>query len=595
MTIRKVWGSRVDHPVAETFVGQKGTIFFNETGFGIANPLRISDGVTPGGNILANPAYTSTGTVAPSNPLPGQLWYNPTTKELWAYYNGAFQGTINAATPSTLGGIKAGLGVVVASDGTLSLDSTGIPFNFGDFYAFINTGTHDGACLSSINLDQDINIVSNGTGTINIIGEFAVYKTDGDVQGALSTASIFTVHNDGQVSVSVSFLDQNRGAFEIIGSTTELSIAPGQPGAMLHITGQYSTSSRVYVDGNNAYNAIVGRRWNGQIDNPTQVLAGEDILRLNATAQTNAGMPSTSTAQIRFYALETQSTTTQGSAIDFIITPIGQRVTNRTTSTTITSTGTKSLRFFGPVTGNADTASKLASPITINNVTFDGSANINIANTQTLTIGTGLTGTNYNGGAASTIALNTATLMTTSVNATTATSAATAYSLANTSTTYVGHAALADTATNAFTVTGASQSNITSLGTLTGLTVGGNFVTTGTIRYNVAYANSTATQLTLKSNPVTCNGRTGQIITSNAALNKGVAVQFTVFNNYITSSTDMVILNIASGASVGYDISVNNVSSTGTFVVNLHNSDSTPSGSNASDTLTINFAVLKVS
>ena len=114
-----------------------------------------------------------------------------------------------------------------------------------------------------------------------------------------------------------------------------------------------------------------------------------------------------------------------------------------------------------------------------------------------------------------------------------------------------------------------------------------------TIQYDSSVNNGTVTQLTSKSTAVTLNGRTGQITTNNATLNKGVAVQFTVNNNFIVSAKDVVIVNIASGASVGYNISINSVTP-GSFVVNLHNSDSTPSGSNASDTLVINFAIIRV-
>jgi hypothetical protein len=116
----------------------------------------------------------------------------------------------------------------------------------------------------------------------------------------------------------------------------------------------------------------------------------------------------------------------------------------------------------------------------------------------------------------------------------------------------------------------------------------------GNIRYDQTQNNATVTQQTNKSTAVTCNGRTGQITTNGAALNKGVAVQFTVNNTYITSAKDVVIVNIASGATVGYDISVNSVNAAGSFIINLHNSDSTPSGANASDTLVINFAIIKV-
>jgi hypothetical protein len=131
---------------------------------------------------------------------------------------------------------------------------------------------------------------------------------------------------------------------------------------------------------------------------------------------------------------------------------------------------------------------------------------------------------------------------------------------------------------------------VVTTGNLTANTV----VVANVFQYNANVNNATVTQSSSKSTAVTANGRTGQITTSNAALNKGVAVQFTVNNSYIVSAKDVVIVNIASGTSVGYNISVNSVTP-GSFVVNLHNSDSTGSGSNASDTLVINFAIIRVS
>lgn len=63
---------------------------------------------------------------------------------------------------------------------------------------------------------------------------------------------------------------------------------------------------------------------------------------------------------------------------------------------------------YGALTGNASTATKLATARTINGVSFDGSANIDITavNAGTLTIGTGLSGTSYNGSSAVTIAVD---------------------------------------------------------------------------------------------------------------------------------------------------------------------------------------------
>jgi hypothetical protein len=61
---------------------------------------------------------------------------------------------------------------------------------------------------------------------------------------------------------------------------------------------------------------------------------------------------------------------------------------------------------FGALSGNATTATTLATARTINGVSFDGSANINITatNPNALTIGDGLSGTSYSGSSAVTIA-----------------------------------------------------------------------------------------------------------------------------------------------------------------------------------------------
>ena len=69
--------------------------------------------------------------------------------------------------------------------------------------------------------------------------------------------------------------------------------------------------------------------------------------------------------------------------------------------TSVTSTG-----FTGALTGNASTATTLATARAINGVSFDGSAAITIKATATnaLTIGTGLSGTSYDGSGAVTIA-----------------------------------------------------------------------------------------------------------------------------------------------------------------------------------------------
>jgi hypothetical protein len=83
---------------------------------------------------------------------------------------------------------------------------------------------------------------------------------------------------------------------------------------------------------------------------------------------------------------------------------LGDTVTTVAGMSSITST-----TFVGALTGNASTATTLATSRTINGTSFNGSANITItaANPNALTIGTGLSGSSYTGESSVTIALDT--------------------------------------------------------------------------------------------------------------------------------------------------------------------------------------------
>lgn len=102
-------------------------------------------------------------------------------------------------------------------------------------------------------------------------------------------------------------------------------------------------------------------------------------------------------------------------------------------------------------------------------------------------------------------------------------------------------------------------------------------------------AGSTVTQLTSKSTAVTINTPTGAITSNSATLNTATTVSFTV-NNTSMSSTDAVVVNIASGAS-----SVNNyfcwagAFATNSFQIAIRN----VTGSNLSETLVIRYAIIK--
>jgi len=97
----------------------------------------------------------------------------------------------------------------------------------------------------------------------------------------------------------------------------------------------------------------------------------------------------------------------------------------------------------------------------------------------------------------------------------------------------------------------------------------------------------TVTQATDKSTGVTLNKPSGQITTDDASLAGGAEVSFTVTNSEI-AATDVVIVNVASGASTGTYIASVSAVAAGSFDVTLSNV-----GTTAGEALVLNFVALK--
>lgn len=314
MTIRKVWASRVDPVNAEIFVGKKGTLFFNEPGAGLTSGLRISDGVTPGGIPISLPP----------------------------------------ATTSTIGGIRPGPGVNISNSGLLTIDAAGLPISFGDFYADENN-------LSTVNANQDLNILSNGTGTVNIVGNLNVHPAE---LGGLAVEPIFRVKADGQIRMLVPAADEFEGAVEIIGALDGVFQTPVNPGVMIHITGiapqaGIGIPSRLYNDAQQAYSGWVARRYNGTALSPTKVLANEEIGRFVGNAYTGDGWRATGSARLSIYASENQEQGAQGGRIEMWACATGTS-TQSLVASIEPKNGITATKFTGPLTGVATTATNLA-------------------------------------------------------------------------------------------------------------------------------------------------------------------------------------------------------------------------------------------
>ena len=326
--IQNFFTSRDNNANAATYVGQQDRLWWNPD----TNAIYVNSANVAGGTPVTFPATAN-------------LTINTLTANTATINNNlVVTGNISPAANNKIGGIAPGPGVEISDSGLLTIDTAGLPLSFGDFFANVNQ-------LSMVNTNEDMYLVSNGTGNINLIGGVDFYKPNGFPP---STEPFFRAKSDGQLRILVPAEDPIEGGVEIIGSSTGNYIAPGSAGAMLHITGNPALPTRLYIDGNAEYTSIVARRYNGNVAAPTQVLAGQDVLRINSTAATNLGggnVGNVAMAQIRTTALENQTATAQGSSITFTVTAIGSpanarvdvanvTVANGITATKFTTAGT---------------------------------------------------------------------------------------------------------------------------------------------------------------------------------------------------------------------------------------------------------------
>jgi hypothetical protein len=301
--IQNFFTSRDNNANAATYVGQQDRLWWNPD----TNALYVNIANTAGGT----PVTIASGSNLTLN--------NFTANSGTINTNLIVTGNISPAGTNKIGGIFPGPGVVIGTNGQLTIDSANLPVSFGNFYASNNV-------LSIVNVDEDMYLVASGTANINLIGGVDFYKPNGFPPTA---EPFFRAKQDGQIRILVPAEDPIEGGVEIIGSASGNYIVPGQAGAMLQITGNPGLPARVYLDGNAEYASFVARRYNGNVAVPTQVLAGQDVFRINSTAATDAGVGNVAMAQIRMTALETQTTTAQGSSITFTVTPVGSSASSR--------------------------------------------------------------------------------------------------------------------------------------------------------------------------------------------------------------------------------------------------------------------------
>ena len=445
----------------------------------------------------------------------------------------------------------------------LSLVASDFEFTFGDFIA--STPEDGSATLSSANPNQDINIYSNGTGAVNMIGVFEVFPPNGSIY---DRDPVFRIGNDGQMRIQSPLLDSNAGVVEIVGSTIGNSLTPGNSGAMLMVTGQLNTPCRIYFDGANEYSILVGRRYNGTLEDLTQVLEGEDIFRISATAATNTGMPNVGPCRIAFTALDNMTTAAYGGQIEFWATAKGQASSTRSRVAYIEPAGgVTATKFTGPLTGNVVSTNTGSVVLNTSAATaiFTGNVTGNVSGSAGSVAAANITGT--------TLASNVVTSSLTSVGT------LTNLSVTNTITGSVSGSAGSVAAANITGTTLASNvvtSSLTSVGTLGSLSVTNNITCKGIINTpvnngtqgtnfnidlsagNLQIVNITANNLVITLQNATAGKVTTLIIKSNGnySITHGVSAANTSSNNTTVTVNNRSVTLIFSqfGTTIASDV-----------------------------------------
>ena len=107
-------------------------------------------------------------------------------------------------------------------------------------------------------------------------------------------------------------------------------------------------------------------------------------------------------------------------------------------------------------------------------------------------------------------------------------------------------------------------------------------------KFGYSTGGGTVTQATNKTTAVTLNAKSGQITMNNASMSSNTTAGFTLTNSFV-AATDVVIVNIASGATVdGYILTVDAVAAGSCRISVRHNS-----GGALSEALVLNFVVIK--
>jgi len=322
--VMDLWASRAKKVDPATYVGQQNRLWYNP----VTNSIFVSDGVTPGGA----PVDLATGANIVANIITVNS-VTSTSGNVGITGNLVITGNISPATETKIGGVKAGPGANISNDGTLTIDTAGLPLSFGDFTANLNV-------LTLVNEDQDMILATQGNAEIQLVGNIGFYKSNGLPPDPNNL--FFFAQDDGQITILVPDTDPVLSAVQIIGSAAGDSVSPAVAGVMLHITGQPNTFASQYIDSINNFPNYIGRRYNGTVSVPTQVMTGNTIVRFSGQGYSTGGFNAPADGSISLDALEDFTASNQGAIWRFTVNPVGgntrQEVANISVANGVTAT-----------------------------------------------------------------------------------------------------------------------------------------------------------------------------------------------------------------------------------------------------------------
>jgi hypothetical protein len=197
MTIQNFFTSRDNNANSASYVGQTDRLWWDPT----TNAIYRSDGNTAGGiPINLGSGLTTSFNVINAN----------TINSNFGNINGELivAGNISPATVTRVGGIKAGPGANVSNDGTLTINTAGLAFSFGDFTANANL-------LTLVNINQNMVLATKGNAEVQLVGNIGFYKANGFPPNVANR--YFSASDIGQIMIQVTATD-GLGAVEIVGS-----------------------------------------------------------------------------------------------------------------------------------------------------------------------------------------------------------------------------------------------------------------------------------------------------------------------------------------------------------------------------------------